>query len=98
MSQSGNREEINEKKTKNKKNKHDLVSPHIQLSAAIDSVSTGKDTSGSESSVSSSEAREDCVLQEAGSDTSDDDSIPLEKLASNSWCDSDSDVLLSVLR
>ena len=46
---------------------------HIQLSAAICSVSTGKDTSGPESSVSSSEASEDCVLQRVGSDTSDND-------------------------
>ena len=66
-------------------NKNDFVSAHIQLSAAIDSVSTGKDTSGSKSRVSSSEANEDRVLQEAGSDTSDDDNIPLAKLASSSW-------------
>ena len=73
------------------------MSAHLQLSAAIDSVSTGKDTSGSESSVSSSEASEDCVLQEFGSDTSDDDNTPLAKVASKSWSDSDSDVSLSVL-
>ena len=70
----------------------------IRLSAAMDSVSTDKGRSGSESSVSSSEASEDCVLQEAGSDTSDNDSIPLAKLASSSWSDSDSDVSFSVLR
>ena len=74
------------------------MSIHIQLSAAIGSVSTGKDTSGSESRVSSSEASEDCVLQEVGSDTSSDDDTPLAKLVSNSWSDSDSDVPLSVLR
>ena len=51
---------------------------------AIGSVSTA-DTSGSESNVSSSEASEESeaskecvyVLQEAGSDTSDDDNISL---------------------
>ena len=53
-----------------------------------------KNTSGSESSVSSSEASKDCVLQEARSKTSDDDNIPLEKLASSSWSDSDSEVSL----
>ena len=74
------------------------MSAHIQLSAAKGSVSTGKDTTGSESKVSSSEASEDCDLQEVGSDTSDDDNIPLVKLVSNSWSDSDSDVPLSVLR
>ena len=68
------------------------MSAHIQLSAATDSVSTGKDTSSSESSISSSEANKDCVLQEAGSDISDDDNIPPAKLASSSWGDSDSDV------
>ena len=75
-----------------------LVSAHISLSAAMGSLSTGKDTSGSESSVSSSKAREDWVLQEVGSDTSDDDNIHLAKLASNNWSDSDGDVPLSVLR
>ena len=55
------------------------MSAHLQLSAAIDSVSTGKDRSGSESSVSSSEASEDCVLQEFGSDTSDDDNTRSQK-------------------
>ena len=88
------KKKINEKK----KPKLDLVSIHIQLSAAIGSVSTGKDTSGSESRVSSSEASEDCDLQEVGSDTSSDDNTPLAKLVSNSWSDSDSDVPLSVLR
>ena len=34
-----------------------------------------KDASGSKSSASSPEACEDCVLHEAGSDTSDDDNI-----------------------
>lgn len=43
-----------------------------------------------ESIVSSSEASEDCVLQEGGSDTSYDDNIPLAKLVYNSWSDSDS--------
>ena len=63
-----------------KKNKLDLVSAHIQLSAAM--VFTCKDKSGSESSVSSSEATEeseaceDCVLLAVGSGTSDDDNIP----------------------
>ena len=52
----------------------------IRLSAGTDCVSTGKGTSGSESSVSSSEASEDCVLQEAESDTSDDDNILRAKL------------------
>ena len=74
------------------------MSAHIQLSAATDSVFIGKDTSGSESSVSSSEASKDCVLQEAGSDIADDDNITLAKLASSSWSDSDSDVSLSALR
>ena len=76
--------------------KLDLVSAHIQLSAGIDSVSTGKDTSTPESSASSSEAN--CVLQEVGSDTTDDENIPLAKVASNSWSDSDNDVTLSIFR
>ena len=65
-----------------KKNKLDLVSAHIQLAEATGSISTGKDTSGSELSVSSSEgseeseAREYCVLQEVWSDTYDNDNIP----------------------
>ena len=88
---------IEKKLTKKKRNKLDLVSANIQLSGAIDSVSTGKDTSGSKSSASSSGASEDCVLQEVGSDTSDDDNISLPKLASSSCSDSDSDVSLSVL-
>ena len=75
-----------------------MVSTHIQLSAAIGSVSTGKDTSGFESRVSSSEASEDCVLQESGSDTSYDDNIPLAKLVSSSWSDTDSDVRRVPLR
>ena len=61
-----------------KKKKLDLVSTHISLSAAIGRVSTSKDTAGCESSaVSSSESSEAweaskyCVLEEAGSDTSD---------------------------
>ena len=58
-----------EKKLTKNKDKQANKQAHIQLSAATDSVSTGKDTSGSESSVSSSEASEDCVLQEVGSDT-----------------------------
>ena len=41
---------------------------------------------------------EDCVLQEVGSDTSDEDNIPLSKLATNNLSDSDSDVPLSILR
>lgn len=45
-------EEINQKK-----NKLDLVSAHIQLSAALGSVSTVKDTSGS--TFSSSETSKD---------------------------------------
>ena len=53
------------------------MSAHIQLSPAIDNVSTGKDTSGSKSSVSSLEASEDCVLQGVGTDTSDGDNISL---------------------
>ena len=70
------------------------MSAHIHLSAATESVSTGKDTSGSESSVSGSEANEDCVLQEAGSDISDDDNTPLAKLvSSSSRSDNDSSVL-----
>ena len=73
------------------------MSTHTQLSPAIGIVSTGKGKSGSGSSVSSSEASEDCVLQEVGSDTFDDDNIPLVKLASNSWSYSDSDVSLSIL-
>ena len=57
------------------------MSARIRLSAAIDSVSTGKGRSGSELSFSSSEASKDCVLQETGIDTADDDNIPLAKLA-----------------
>lgn len=70
----------------------------------MDSVATGEDRSCSESSVSSlepseqSEASEGCVLQEVGCDTSTGGNIPLAKLASNSWSDSDSDVPLSILR
>ena len=45
-----------------------------------------------------SAASEDCVLQETGNDSSDDDNIPLAKQAFSSWSDSDSDVSLSVLR
>lgn len=74
FSHSDNRKEIGEKKKK----KLDLVSTHISLSAAIGRVSTSKDTAGCESSaVSSSESSEAweaskyCVLEEAGSDTSD---------------------------
>ena len=55
MSQSNNRKEVNEKR----RNNLDLVSAHIQLSAAIDNVSTGKDTSGSKSGASSPESSED---------------------------------------
>ena len=69
---------------KKKKSKLDLVSAHI----------SGKETSGSESSVSSK--RRPCVLQETGNDSSDDDNIPLAKQAFSSWSDSDSDVSLSV--
>ena len=79
-----------------KKYKLDLVSTHIQLSATIGSVSTDKDTSGSESRVGSSEAS--VCSAEVGGDTSYDDNIPCTKLVSNSWSDSDGDVLLSVLR
>ena len=63
-----------------------------------------KDTSGSEWNTSSSEgseeseASEECVLQEVGSDTSDDDNIHLTKLAADIWSDRDRDVPLSVLR
>ena len=40
----------------------------------------------------------DCVLQEVGSDRSDEDDMPLAKLASRiSWSDSDSDAPLSKL-
>ena len=74
------------------------MSAHIQLSAAKGSTSSGKDLTGSESKVSSTEASEDCGLQEVGSDTSDDHNIPLAKLAFNIWSDSDSDVPLTVLR
>ena len=79
------------------------MSAHIQLSAAIQSVSTRKDASGSEansSSEASEESSEDYVVQEFGSDSSEDDeddNIRLAKLASNNCNDSDSDVPLSAL-
>ena len=48
--------------------------------------------------VSAAQKQAKTVLQEVGSDTCNDDNIPLAKVASNSWSDSDSDVSLSVLR
>ena len=83
-----------------------LKSAHIQLSAAIqfESVSTRKDASDYEansSSEASEESSEDYVVQEFGSDSSEDDeddNISLAKLASNNCDDSDSDnVPLSAL-
>ena len=71
-SQADNRKEINEKK----KPGLTWCQLSFSLSAAIGSVSTGKDTSGTESSVRSSEVNEDCVLQEDGSDTSYHDNTP----------------------
>ena len=59
-----------------------MVSAHIQFAEIIGHVSTGKDTSGSELSVNTSEgseeseAREYCVLQDVRSDTSNNDNIP----------------------
>ena len=88
-----------------KTSKLDLVSAHIQVSAALGTVSTINDTSDPKSSVTSSapsddsQTSEDCVLQEVGSDSTDEDDIPLAKLASiNSSSDSDSNVPLSKLR
>ena len=75
-----------------KKKKLDLVSAHIQLSAALGSVSTIKDTVDYKSNATSSETHEsldtslesnDCFLQE----------VPLAHLTSKSCRDSDSDVL-----
>ena len=86
-----------------KRNKLDLVSAHIKLSA-LASVSTAKDSNCSTSETSDDlestkdSESEDCVLQEVGSDTSDEDNIPLSKLATNNLSDSDSDVPLSILR
>ena len=55
-----------------------LVSVHIQLSAAIQSVSTGKDQDASNSEANSSseaseESSEDYVVQEVESDSSEND-------------------------
>ena len=97
-----------EKKLPQKK-KLDLVSAHIQLSAALGgtTASTIKDTTDCQSNATSSETSEgqaassesdDCVLHEVGSDTctSEEDNIPLAHLYTcNSW--SDSDVPLSKL-
>lgn len=86
-----------------KRNKLDLVSAHIKLSA-LASVSTAKDSNCSTSETSDDlestkdSESEDCVLQEVGSDTSHEDNIPLSKLATNNLSDSDSDVPLSILR
>lgn len=88
-----------------KKNKLDLVSAHIKLSA-LGSVSTDKDSNCSGTSETSDDVEhatensesDDFVLQEVGSDTSDEDNIPLSKLATNNLSDSDSDVPLSILR
>ena len=95
---------LTSEKKLSKKDKLNVVSAHIQLSAAIQSVSTRKDTSGSEansSSEASEESSEDYVVQEFGSDSSEDDednNIPLAKLASNNCDHSDSDnVPLSAL-
>ena len=82
------------------------MSAHIQLSAALSSISTIKDTTDCQSNAIISEASEepdtssesdDCVSQEVGSDTSEEDNTPLAHLTSNSWSDSDSDVPLSKL-
>ena len=85
------------KKKKKKKNKLDLVFAHIPLSAAKTVYPLAK-TQVALYGVSAAHKQfsEDCVLHKAGSDTSNDDNIPLEKLASSSWSYSDSDVSLSV--
>ena len=92
-----------------KKKKLDLVSAHIQLSAALGSVSTIKDTSTTDcqSNATSSETSQEqdassesdhCVLHEVGTDTSEEGNIPLAHLHTcNSSSDSDSDVPLSKL-
>ena len=61
---------LTSEKKLSKKDKLNLVSAHIQLSAAMQSVSTRKDASGSEansSSEASEESSEDYVVQEFGS-------------------------------
>ena len=61
---------LTSEKKLSKKDKLNLVSAHIQLSAAMQSVSTRKDASGSEansSSEASEESGEDYVVQEFGS-------------------------------
>ena len=83
------------------------MSAHIQLPAALGSLSTINDTTDCQSNATSSETSEgqdassesdDCVLHDVGSDTSEEDNIPLAHLYNcNSWSDSDSDVPLSKL-
>ena len=95
---------LTSEKKLSKKNNLNVMSAHIQLSAAIQSVSTRKDASGSEANSSSKQVKRivrTVLCRNLGvnpSEDDEDDSIPLAKLASNNWNDSDSDnVPLSAL-
>ena len=74
--------------TKNKlrkKTKLDLVSAHIQLSAAIGSL--GKTQVALNRVLAAQRQVKTVFCRKVGADTSDDDQIHLPKLASNSWSD-----------